>query len=148
MFRMLAALLVVLCAACTTVPGGADADRDQVVAAALAWQAAYDSRDVQRIVAQYDPQALFWGTTAKTLAATPAAVTEYFKDAATRPNARVVLGEPQVRVYGDTAVASGTNTFTDVRDGQVVARPARYTFVFHRTGGAWRIVAHHSSAMP
>jgi hypothetical protein len=96
----------------------------------------------------YDSDAVFWGTTAKTVAANPAAVAEYFKDAPKSPNARVTFGEQHIRVYGDVAVNTGYYTFSNVRDGQPVSVPARFTMVFRNRDGKWLIVAHHSSRMP
>jgi hypothetical protein len=96
----------------------------------------------------YEQDAVLWGTTAKTVAATPATIAEYFKDAAKRPNARVTFGEQHIRVYGDVAVSTGYYTFSDVRDGQAVSRPARFTMVFRNRDGQWRIVGHHSSEVP
>ena len=96
----------------------------------------------------YDSDAVLWGTVAKTIAATTTAIAEYFKGAPTRPNARVTFGEQHNRVYGDIGVSSGYYTFSDVRDGQQVSRPARYTMVFRKRDGAWRIVSHHSSEVP
>jgi uncharacterized protein (TIGR02246 family) len=130
------------------VPADGQATKDQIAAATKAWQAAYDSRDPKNIVSMYDTEAVLWGTTAKTIAPNPAAIWEYFKDAASRPNARVVIGEQHIRVFGETAFNSGYYTFTDVREGQVVPRPARFTLVFHNKAGKWLVVAHHSSAMP
>ena len=144
---LVSAALLSACATGTTDSrsGGGTAE---VAAATQAWRAAYDSRDPTRITAMYDSDAVLWGTTAKTLAATPAAIAEYFKGAPTRPNARVTFGEQQNRVYGDIGVSSGYYTFADVRDGQSVSRPARYTMVFRRRDGQWRIVSHHSSDLP
>jgi hypothetical protein len=130
------------------VPADGQDTQDQIAAATRAWQAAYDTRDPKSIVAMYDSQAVLWGTAAKTIAPNPGAVWDYFKNAATRPNARVVIGEQHIRVFGDTGFNSGYYTFTDVRDGQVVPRPSRFTFVFHKRAGKWLIVAHHSSALP
>ena len=130
------------------MPADRQATRDQIAAATQAWQAAYDSRDPKNIVGMYDADAVLWGTAAKTIAPNPTAVQEYFKNAAARPNARVIIGEQHIRVFGDTAFSSGYYTFTDVRDGQVVSRPARFTFVFHNKAGKWLVVAHHSSTMP
>jgi uncharacterized protein (TIGR02246 family) len=140
------ALLLSGCAASgrTTETGG----NDQISAATAAWRAAYDSRDPARITAMYDSDAVLWGTTAKTVAATPAAIADYFKDASKRPNARVTFGEQHNRVYGDVGVSAGYYTFSDVRDGQAVSRPARYTMVFRNRDGRWRIVSHHSSEVP
>lgn len=143
----LALMSVALCTACAT--GGGDAGApDPVVAATEAWRAAYDSRDPARITAMYDSDAVLWGTTAKAIAHDPTAIAAYFKAAASRPTARVEFGDQHTRVYGDVGVNSGTYTFSEMRNGQRVARPARYTFVFRNRGGQWRVVAHHSSVVP
>jgi uncharacterized protein (TIGR02246 family) len=148
--RVLASLLLAaLLSGCATTTGGSGAaGRDQVAAATAGWRAAYDSRDPARITAMYDSDAVLWGTTAKTVAATPAAIAEYFKDAGKRPNARVAFGEQHIRVYGDVAVNTGYYTFSDVQDGQTVSRPARFTMAFRNRDGKWLIVAHHSSRVP
>lgn len=148
MHALFSALLLLLLGACASLPGDPPASTDQVAAATQAWQVAYDSRDPKNIVGLYDAEAVLWGTAAKTIAATPTAVWDYFKNAAARPNARVVIGEQHIRVFGDTAFNSGYYTFMDVRDGQAVSRPSRFTLVFHRKAGKWLVVAHHSSAMP
>jgi uncharacterized protein (TIGR02246 family) len=149
MYAMIFLLLAVLLSGCATGAGESGATgKDHVAAATAAWRAAYDSRDPARITAMYDLDAVLWGTTAKTIAATPAAIADYFKDAPKRPNARVTFGEQHNRVYGDVGVSSGYYTFSDVRDGQAVSRPARYTMVFKNRDGKWRIVSHHSSEVP
>jgi uncharacterized protein (TIGR02246 family) len=146
---LLVAMFVALSSACATGTGVVGTTgQDQVVAATAAWRAAYDSRDPARITAAYDSDAVFWGTTAKTVAATPAAISEYFKDAPKNPNARVAFGEQHIRVYGDVAVNTGYYTFSNVRDGQAVSIPARFTMVFRNRDGKWLIVAHHSSRVP
>ena len=112
-------LLLVMSACAVPVRKDEPAQREGVMAAAAAWRAAYDSRDPARITSQYAPDAVLWGTTAKTVAATPAAIADYFKSAASRPNARVVFGEQHIRVYGEVAANTGYYTFSDVRDGKV-----------------------------
>lgn len=148
MYAIASLLVTVLLFGCATGGGSRTIGTDQVAAATAAWRAAYDSRDPARIAAMYDPDAVLWGTTAKTVAATPAAIADYFKDAPKRPNARVTFGEQHHRAYGDVGVSTGYYTFSDVRDGQPVSRPARYTMVFRHREGKWRIVAHHSSEVP
>ena len=145
---LFSAFLLLLLSACASVPVDVQATRDQIASATKAWQVAYDSRDPKNIVGMYDAEAVLWGTNAKSIAPNPNAVWEYFKNAASRPNARVVIGEQHIRAFGDTAFNSGYYTFTDVRDGQIVPRPARFTLVFHNRAGKWLVVAHHSSAMP
>jgi len=126
----------------------ADGPQDDVMAATRAWATAYDSRDPQKILALYAPDAVFWGTSSPTLRDTPALIAEYFKNSPSQPNARVELGDFKVRVWGDTAASTGSYTFTDQRDGQTVRRPARFSFVFNKQNDRWMIVDHHSSSVP
>jgi uncharacterized protein (TIGR02246 family) len=141
---LLLASLLALFVPAVTVAG----PKEDVAAATAAWVAAYDSRDPARITALYDPEAVFWGTSAKTVSASPPAIAEYFKDVGKRPNARVTLGEQHIRVYGDAAINTGDYTFADVRDGQPVTVPARFSFTYRLRDGRWMIVDHHSSRVP
>ena len=103
------AAFVVLISSCAshTTTGGSSSAKDHVASATAAWVGAYNSRDPARIVVLYDQEAVFWGTSAKTVSTTPAAIAEYFKDAKKRPDARVTLGEQQIRLYGDVAISTG-----------------------------------------
>ena len=123
--------------------------RTTPAAALQSWVEAFNSRDPKRIVALYAPAAVFWGTTANTIATTPAQVWNYFKDAGQRPATRVTIDSSHVRLFGDVAVVSGAYTFADVTDGERGnIRPARYSIVLQRIDGAWLIVDHHSSRVP
>ena len=118
-------------------------------AALQAWVEAFNSRDPQRIVARYAPTAVLWGTTATTIATTPEQIWNYFKDAGQRPSTRVTIDSTHARTFGDVAVISGAYTFADVQAGVASnVRPARYTIVLQKIGGAWLIVDHHSSRVP
>ncbi|MFC5523481.1 SgcJ/EcaC family oxidoreductase [Polaromonas jejuensis] len=141
-------MFLLLTSACAVKTGATSDGAEQVAAATTAWRAAYDSRDPARIIGMYDTDAVLWGTTAKTVAPTPTAIAEYFKDAASRPTARVTFGEQHLRFYGEVGVNTGYYTFSEVRDGQTVSRPARYTLVFRNRDGKWLVVAHHSSVVP
>jgi uncharacterized protein (TIGR02246 family) len=137
--------------ACATVLAGATPTpaAAQPAAALKAWVEAFNTRDPKQIVALYAPDAVFWGTTAKTIATTPAQVWDYFKDAGQRPFTRVSIDAQHERVYGNIAIVSGAYTFSDVRDGVASnVRPARFTIVFRRDGDRWLIVDHHSSRVP
>lgn len=122
--------------------------KEEVAATTAAWVAALNSREPARITALYDAEAVFWGTTAKTIRATPATVAEYFKTAPQRPTVRCTLGEQHIRIFGELAINSGYYSFSEVRDGKTTTTPARFTFVFRKRGGKWMIVDHHSSRMP
>jgi len=152
MHRMaLAILFIAFLSLRADLSGGAQqstSDRDQVAAATAAWGEAYNSRDPARITALYDPEAVFWGTTAKTISPNPERVLEYFKNARNQPDARVTFGEQYVRVYGEIGISTGSYTFSNIRDGKEISNPARYTFVFRNRNGKWLIVDHHSSRVP
>jgi hypothetical protein len=60
----------------------------------------------------------------------------------------VTVGQQYIRVYGDVAINSGDYTFADVRDGNPVTTPARFSMVFVNRDGKWLIVDHHSSRVP
>ncbi len=149
MTRLIAAVALALVLPPALVAQGSPAAHRTPTAALQAWVEAFNSRDPQRIVALYAPNAVFWGTTATAIATTPAQVRDYFKDAGQRPATRVTIDSAHERTFGDIAVISGAYTFADVRDGvSTNVRPARYTLVFQRIGGGWSIVDHHSSRVP
>ena len=141
-------LFAILLASGITACATTSTSTPSVATATEAWRTAYNSRDPARITAMYDTDAVLWGTTAKTIAPTPEAIYDYFKDAAKRPNARVTFGEQHLRVYGDIAVSTGYCTFPDLRDAREISQPARYSMTFRNKGGKWLIVAHHSSEIP
>jgi uncharacterized protein (TIGR02246 family) len=145
--RMLVVALACLLTACASPRGGeSDANvQKQISDATAAWVAAYNSRDGARIAAMYEPDAVLWGTGSATISPTPAAIAEYFKDAAKRPKARVEIVEQHIRVLGDIAFNAGRYTFTNYDGDKPVSSPSRFTFVFHKRNGEWRIVHHHSS---
>lgn len=123
--------------------------KEEVAAATQAWIDAMSSHDAERVVALYDPEAVLWGTRSPTLRDNPATVRDYFNILRTvPPSYKAVLGEQRIRVYGDIAINSGTYTFSEVREGKPITRPARFSFVYRNRGGRWLIVDHHSSAVP
>ena len=126
--------------------------KEDVAAATQAWIAAMNSHDPERVVALYDAEAVLWGTRSPTLRDNPATVRDYFNLLSTvPPDYRGVLGEQRIRVYGDTAINTGTYTFIGpARDaaGKPISRPARFSFVYRNRDGRWLIVDHHSSAVP
>jgi ketosteroid isomerase-like protein len=58
---------------------------------------------------------------------------------------RYETSELGVRVYGDTAVVTGRVRRSRERAGQMVDDDWRFTKVYVRTAGAWRVVAYHAS---
>jgi len=119
-----------------------------VAAATQAWVDAFNSHNPDRVVALYDIDAVFWGTTSPTLRNTPSSIRDYFQGLPKRPQVKITLGESHIRVYGDIGLNTGSYTVSDVRDSQAVVTPARFSFTFRKREGNWLIVDHHSSAVP
>jgi len=123
--------------------------KEDVAAATQAWIDAMSSRDIERVAALYDAEAVLWGTLSPKLRDNPATIRDYFSILRTAPPSyKAVLGEQRIRVYGDVAINTGTYTFWTVRDGKEITVPARFSFVYRNHGGRWLIVDHHSSAVP
>ena len=118
-----------------------------VKGATQAWADAFNSRVLDKILAHYAEEAVFWGTVSPTLRDEPSEVRDYFIPIG--PEARVLIGEQRPRVFSDIAVNTGSYTFTLVSDGKKETVAARFSFVYKRdANGTWLIVDHHSSAVP
>lgn len=129
--------------------GSFDDDEASVRAATDAWIDAFNRADVAAIAALYDPHAVLWGTTAVEPITTPQGIQAYFAAVfALRPVPRMALGMALPRTLGEVAISTGHYTLTLAPPPQAREVPARFSFTYHRTAGAWRIVDHHSSAMP
>jgi len=149
MRRTLILLSVLLVLACpSSAPAGA---KEDVAAATQAWIDAVNGRDPERVVVLYDPEAVLWGTVSPTIRDSPSTIRDYFKTLPTfPPEYKGVIGEQRVRVYGDTAINSGTYTLLSVavRDGKPINIAARFSFVYRNRDGRWLIIDHHSSVVP
>ena len=55
------------------------------------------------------------------------------------------INESNIRIYDSIAINSGVYTFT-FKDGAAVQ--ARFTYVYKKENDEWKIIEHHSSAMP
>ncbi len=58
---------------------------------------------------------------------------------------RYETSDVDVRVYSETAVVTGRLRRSRERAGQIVEDDWRFTKVYLRAGGAWRVVAYHAS---
>ena len=143
------ALLSAMLSGCATTSGGTAAEKDQIAAVTRAWADGMSRHDVDAVVALYDSQAILWGTRSAKLRDTPASVREYFEILKkVPPSYKATLGEQHIRVFGDVAIDTGSYTFSEVRDGKEILRPARFSMVFLNRDGRWLIIDHHSSAVP
>jgi uncharacterized protein (TIGR02246 family) len=121
--------------------------KTEVAAAASMW--AETIGDSERVSSLYSDDAVLWGTLAPTLRTGRSAVRDYFTAVAkVTPGIKLSFGDQSIRVYGNTAVNTGSYTFSWVKDGETKTLPARYSFTYVKDGDRWLIVDHHSSPMP
>lgn len=113
------------------------------------WNAALQTGSASAVTALYAPDAILQPTVSNKVRSTPEQIQDYF--------AHFLTGKPvgvinyrEIRHLGpDAAMDSGVYTFTLTQaDGTKRDVQARYTFLYERLDGQWKIINHHSSAMP
>jgi uncharacterized protein (TIGR02246 family) len=123
--------------------------QEDVAAAGQKWATVFADNNPDTIVALYAKDGVLWGTLSPSVRSDPASVKAYFVGAfQALPKATVQFGDQLIRVYGDTAVNTGYYTFSYTKDGETKSIPARYSFTYVKDGNDWKIVDHHSSAIP
>lgn len=129
------------------VPGSAAGAREDAFSAVSRWAEAYSSADVEKVVASYTPDAVFWGTSMENVATTPEGIRAYFADLPQRsPRSSVkILEYSAVEVTPDVVVFAGLCQFAR---GDKLGTLARFTFVSVRRGDRWLLSHHHSSSRP
>lgn len=117
---------------------------NKIVALFDEWNAALQSGDPKNVVALYEPDAILLPTVSNRVRHNHQEIEDYFVHFLSKgPEGKI--DESNVRQFDELAINSGIYTFT-FKDGSVVQ--ARYTFVYRKNGGVWKILEHHSSKMP
>jgi uncharacterized protein (TIGR02246 family) len=123
--------------------------QEDVAAAGQKWGTVFAENNPEAMMPLYAKDGVLWGTLSPTVRSDPTTVKAYFVGAfQALPKATVKFGDQLIRVYGDTAVNTGYYTFSYTKDGETKSIPARYSFTYVKDGNDWKIVDHHSSAMP
>lgn len=120
-----------------------------VTAATQRWIQFFNAGEAASVCALYHPEAVLWGTTARSLISTPQGLRAYFEGhcaAASPPTIR--LDAQCIRVYAGTAINTGSYTLHALVEGRQRALPARFSFTYCKVGSDWLIVDHHSSFVP
>ena len=112
------------------------------------WNSSLATKDPDRVASNYSEDAVLLPTVSNTPRTNTQEIRRYFVD--------FLQKEPQgkidtrtIRVGCNTASDVGTYTFQlKGADGKVSMVPARYSYIYELRGSDWKIVHHHSSAMP
>ena len=108
------------------------------------WNSALQTGDPKQVAALYESNGILLPTVSNKVRHNHEEIEDYFVHfLAKGPEGKI--DESNVRTFGDVAINSGVYTFS-FKDGAVVQ--ARFTFVYRWNGQQWKIIEHHSSAMP
>lgn len=120
-------------------------DEGPVLALFERWNAALATGNPDTVTALYAENAILLPTVSNRVRHNHAEIRDYFVSfLAKRPQG--VIDESNVRFLADDLVInSGVYTFTFGNGDQV---SARFTYLYRHIDNEWRIIEHHSSAMP
>ena len=109
------------------------------------WNAALATLDPDAVTALYTENGILLPTVSNQVRHNPEEIRDYFV-AFLKKSPQGKIDEANVRILSDThATNSGVYTFT-FGDGSTVT--ARFSYLSVQTDGGWKIMQHHSSAMP
>ena len=112
------------------------------------WASGFAGPEPETILSCYAEDAVLQGTLSSEFRKTPEAIRDYFEPFLEFTSRRVVFHQQYIRIYGDTAICSGTYTFSWEQEGIKKAVKARFSFTCVNTSTRWLIVDHHSSVLP
>lgn len=109
------------------------------------WNAALATGDPDQVTALYADDAVLLPTVSNQVRHNHDEIRDYFVSFLAR-KPQGVIDESNTRTLSDDLVSnSGVYTFS-FGDGSKVS--ARFSYLYRRTGDGWKIIEHHSSAMP
>ncbi len=129
-------------------PAPATAGEKEIAALFDRWNAALATGKTSEVVKLYAHDGILQPTVSNKIRATPDEIGNYFDHfLALKPHG--IINYRQIRLLNDkSAFDSGAYTFDIVKNGKPAKVRARYTYIYEKIDGDWKIVNHHSSAMP
>jgi len=118
---------------------------DDIIQLFSNWNDAIQTGDPDKVTAMYADNAVLLPTVSNQVRHNHAEIRDYFVSFL-RKVPRGAINEPNPRQLTDDLVSNaGAYTFTFGDGAQVMAR---YSYLYQRIDGDWKILEHHSSAMP
>ena len=126
----------------TVTPAGVEAQF-------AAFNAAWATKDPDKVATLFAPDAVLLATVSKTPRTTPAAVRDYFVSfLKNSPQATIETSTVKIDCTTATRVGLWTVAMTDPATGAKSDVKARYSFTYAWDGAAWKIAHLHSSVLP
>ncbi|MBN3779407.1 SgcJ/EcaC family oxidoreductase [Burkholderia sp. Ac-20345] len=131
-----------------TAAAPADARQAEIAQLFDRWNAALATGSPDEVTSLYASNAVLEPTLSNQVRTTPEEIRKYFTGFL-KQKPQAVINYRQIRILDDNvALDTGVYTFNLTRDGKHRQAQARYTYVYERLNGEWKIINHHSSAMP
>ncbi|MFF0161741.1 SgcJ/EcaC family oxidoreductase [Streptomyces sp. NPDC005263] len=114
------------------------------------WNAALQTRDPQKVADLYAKDAVLLPTVSNKVRTDRAGIVDYFEHfLRNKPVGKKIQTVVKV-IDRDSAIDTGVYEFTltDHDTGEKRLVKARYTYAYEKVDGQWKIINHHSSAMP
>ncbi|MGI5196126.1 SgcJ/EcaC family oxidoreductase [Streptomyces sp. CA-288835] len=124
--------------------------KKEVAALFEGWNAALQTGDPEKVADKYAKDAVLLPTVSNKVRTDRAGIVDYFEHfLQNKPVGTKVQTIVKV-LDGNSAIDTGVYEFalTDHETGEKKVVEARYTYEYEKQGGEWKIVNHHSSAMP
>ena len=120
-------------------------NHDDVLGLFYTWNAALATLDPDQVTALYAENAVLLPTVSNQVRHNPAEIRDYFVGFLQK-SPQGVIDESNIQLLSEThATNSGVYTFT-FGDGSTVT--ARFSYLYVASDTGWKILQHHSSAMP
>ncbi|MHB8769311.1 MAG: SgcJ/EcaC family oxidoreductase [Thermoleophilia bacterium] len=132
-----------------TATAPSNAQEQQIAGLFERWNAAMQTGDSAKVAALYADNGVLHATLSNRVRVGHEAIKDYFDHHLFQAKAVGTINMREIRQIGpDAAVDSGVYTITLTQGDAVRQVQARYTFVYQKVDGEWKILHHHSSAMP
>ena len=111
------------------------------------WAVAFTKGDLNALIGVYDRDAILWGTSASSMRKGTRAIRDYYGLLLSGvPGTRVVLRDTGARLYGGTAVTTGSYVLHETSsDGRQTVTPVRFVMICVKREGAWVVAEHYLS---
>ena len=124
------------------------ANKDEIIALFTKWNAALQTGNPDSVADLYAADGVLLPTVSNKVRVGHQAIAAYFHHFLEMKPVGT-LDEEHVFCFGTSiAINEGIYTFGLTKDGKSSKVQARYSYVYHKEHGEWKIVSHHSSRMP